>query len=195
MVEAAPAQSYPVTFDVEYPEELSRWLIFVKWILAIPHFIVLYGLGLVAMALTFIAWFAILFTKRYPRELFDFVVNINRWSANVTAYFSLLRDEYPPFSWDPGLYPLTYDVEYPEELSRWLIFVKWILVIPHIIVMLFLFIGVFIAQTIAFFAILFTKRFPESLFTFLVGVNRWSVRVNAYINLMRDEYPPFSLEP
>ncbi len=195
MVEAAPAQSYPVTFDVEYPEELSRWLIFVKWILAIPHFIVLYGLGLVAMALTFIAWFAILFTKRYPRELFDFVVNINRWSANVTAYFSLLRDEYPPFSWDAGLYPLTYDVEYPEELSRWLIFVKWILVIPHIIVMLFLFIGVFIAQTIAFFAILFTKRFPESLFTFLVGVNRWSVRVNAYINLMRDEYPPFSLEP
>ncbi len=195
MVEAAPAQSYPVTFDVEYPEELSRWLIFVKWILAIPHFIVLYGLGLVAMALTFIAWFAILFTKRYPRELFDFVVNINRWSANVTAYFSLLRDEYPPFSWDAGLYPLTYDVEYPEELSRWLIFVKWILVIPHIIVMLFLFIGVFIAQTIAFFAILFTKRFPESLFTFLVGVNRWSVRVNAYMNLMRDEYPPFSLEP
>ncbi len=195
MVEAAPAQSYPVTFDVEYPEELSRWLIFVKWILAIPHFIILYGLGLVAMALTFIAWFAILFTKRYPRELFDFVVNINRWSANVTAYFSLLRDEYPPFSWDAGLYPLTYDVEYPEELSRWLIFVKWILVIPHIIVMLFLFIGVFIAQTIAFFAILFTKRFPESLFTFLVGVNRWSVRVNAYINLMRDEYPPFSLEP
>ena len=195
MVEAAPAQSYPVTFDVEYPEELSRWLIFVKWILAIPHFIVLYGLGLVAMALTFIAWFAILFTKRYPRELFDFVVNINRWSANVTAYFSLLRDEYPPFSWDAGLYPLTYDVEFPEELSRWLIFVKWILVIPHIIVMLFLFIGVFIAQTIAFFAILFTKRFPESLFTFLVGVNRWSVRVNAYINLMRDEYPPFSLEP
>ena len=195
MVEVAPAQSYPVTFDVEYPEELSRWLIFVKWILAIPYFIVLYGLGLVAMALTFIAWFAILFTKRYPRELFDFVVNINRWSANVTAYFSLLRDEYPPFSWDAGLYPLTYDVEYPEELSRWLIFVKWILVIPHIIVMLFLFIGVFIAQTIAFFAILFTKRFPESLFTFLVGVNRWSVRVNAYINLMRDEYPPFSLEP
>ncbi len=195
MAEAAPAQSYPVTFDVEYPEELSRWLIFVKWILAIPHFIILYGLGLVAMALTFIAWFAILFTKRYPRELFDFVVNINRWSANVTAYFSLLRDEYPPFSWDAGLYPLTYDVEYPEELSRWLIFVKWILVIPHIIVMLFLFIGVFIAQTIAFFAILFTKRFPESLFTFLVGVNRWSVRVNAYINLMRDEYPPFSLEP
>ena len=92
-------------------------------------------------------------------------------------------------------YPLTFDVEYPEELSRWLIFVKWILVIPHIIVMLFLFIGVFIAQTIAFFAILFTKRFPESLFTFLVGVNRWSVRVNAYMNLMRDEYPPFSLEP
>ena len=195
MVEATPAQSYPLTYDVEYPEELSRWLIFVKWILAIPHFIVLYGLGLVAMALTFIAWFAILFTKRYPRELFDFVVNINRWTANVYAYAFLMRDEYPPFSWDAGQYPLTYDVDYPEELSRWLIFVKWILAIPHIIVMLFLFIGVFIAQTIAFFAILFTKRFPEPLFKFLVGVNRWQQRVNAYMNLMRDEYPPFSLEP
>ena len=191
---AAPAQSYPVTFDVEYPEELSRWLIFVKGILAIPHIIVLYGLGMVAMALTFIAWFVILVTKVYPRELFDFVVNINRWNANVTAYTFLMRDEYPPFSWDPGEYPLQYDVEYPEELSRWLIFVKWLLAIPHFLVLIFLGIGAVVALIVAFFAILFTKRFPISLFTFLVGVNRWSVRVNAYVYLLRDEYPPFSLE-
>jgi len=150
---------------------------------------------LAASAITFIAWFVILFTKRYPRELFDFVVNINRWNANLAAYTFLMRDEYPPFSWDAGQYPVEYDVEYPEELSRWLIFVKWILAIPHVIVLAFLFIGMFIALTVAWFAILFTKRFPESLFTFLVGVNRWTVRVNAYINLQRDEYPPFSLEP
>ncbi|MCH7579910.1 MAG: DUF4389 domain-containing protein [Chloroflexi bacterium] len=191
---AAPAQSYPLTFDVEYPEELSRWLIFVKGILVIPHLIVLYGLGLVASALTFIAFFGILFTKRYPRELFDFVVNINRWIANVTTYIFLMRDEYPPFSWDAGEYPVSYDVEYPEELSRWLIFVKWILAIPHIIVLAFLFTGAFLALFGAWFAILFTKRYPESLFNYMVGVLRWQLRVNAYTNLLRDEYPPFSLE-
>ena len=191
---AAPAQSHPLTFDVEYPEELSRWLIFVKGILVIPHLIVLYGLGLVASALTFIAFFGILFTKRYPRELFDFVVNINRWIANVTTYIFLMRDEYPPFSWDAGEYPVSYDVEYPEELSRWLIFVKWILAIPHIIVLAFLFTGAFLALFGAWFAILFTKRYPESLFNYMVGVLRWQLRVNAYTNLLRDEYPPFSLE-
>ena len=195
MVEAAPAQSYPVTFDVDYPEELSRWLIFVKWLLAIPHLIVLYGLNVAASMITFIAFFIILFTKRYPRELFGFVVNINRWSANVYAYAFLMRDEYPPFSWDAGQYPVTYDVEYPEELSRWLIFVKWLLAIPHIIVMALLFIGAFFALTISWFAILFTGRCPESIFNFLVGVFRWQFRVNAYTNLLRDEYPPFSLEP
>jgi hypothetical protein len=193
--QAAPAQSYPVTYDVEYPEELSRWLIFIKGILAIPHLVVLYGLGLVASALTFIAFFAILFTKRYPRELFEFVVNINRWTANVTAYIFLMSDDYPPFSWDAGLYPLTYDVEYPEELSRWLIFVKWLLAIPHVVVIMFLFVGALLAAIAAWFAILFTKQYPESLFNFIVGVNRWQYRVNAYTNLMLDEYPPFSLEP
>ncbi len=189
------ATSYPLTYDVEYPEELSRWLIFVKWLLAIPHLIILYALSLAASVVTMIAWFVILFTKRYPRELFDFVVNVNRWSANLTAYILLMRDEYPPFSWEPGQYAVTYEVEYPEELSRWLIFVKWLLAIPHLIVLVFLLIGVYVALTIAWFAILFTKRYPESLFRFVVGVSRWELRVNAYANLMRDEYPPFSLDP
>jgi len=194
-VAQATAASYPVTFDVEYPQELSRWLIFVKWLLAVPHLIILYALNLAAGVVTFIAWFAILFTKRYPPDLFKFVVNVNRWSANVFAYAFLLRDDYPPFSWEPGQYPLMYDVEYPEELSRWLIFVKWLLAIPHIIILYFLYLAAFIALTIAWFAILFTKRFPESLFKFLVGVTRWQYRVTAYANLLRDEYPPFSMEP
>ena len=195
MAEGAPAQSYPLTFEVQYPEELSRWLIFVKWLLVIPHLIVLYGLGVAANLITLIAWFVILFTKRYPPELFSFVVSINRWGANVTAYTFLLTDDYPPFSWEANEYPVTYDVEYPEGLSRWLIFVKLILAIPHLIVLALLFIGALIALTVAWFAILFTKRFPESLFIFLVGVLRWQYRVSAYTNLLRDEYPPFSLEP
>ena len=191
----ASTTSYPLTFDVEYPGELSRWLIFIKGLLAIPHIIILYALGIAASLVMVIAWFAILITKRYPRELFTFAVNVNRWSANVMSYVLLMRDEYPPFSWDPGQYPVTYDVEYPEELSRWLIFIKWLLVIPHIIVMAFLLLGAYIALFVAWFAILFTRHFPEGLFNFIVGVLRWQNRVNAYTNLMRDEYPPFSMEP
>jgi hypothetical protein len=192
-VTAAAAPGYPLRYDVEYPEELSRWLIFVKWLLAIPHFIILYVLAAVFDVITIIAFFAILFTKRYPRGLFDLAVNINRWNANVGAYYGLFRDEYPPFSWEPGQYAVAYEVDYPEGLNRWLPLIKWLLAIPHYIVLLFLFIGMLVAWVIAWFAILFTKRFPRGLFDFIVGVLRWNYRVNAYIYLLRDEYPPFSL--
>ena len=192
---ATEGAAYPLRFDVEYPEELSRWLIFVKLLLAIPHFIILWALAIAAGVMGFIAFFAILFTKRYPRGLFDFVVNVNRWSANVDAYTGLLRDEYPPFSWEPGQYAVTYEVDYPEELNRWLPLIKWwLLAIPHYIVLFFLGIAAFVVWVIAFFAILFTKRFPRGLFDFIVGVTRWEYRVNAYAGLLRDEYPPFSLK-
>jgi len=190
----APPPGYPLRYDVQYAEGLSRWLIFVKWLLAIPHFIILYVLGAVVSIVTFIAFFAILFTKRYPKGLFDLVVNVNRWNANVLAYYGLFRDEYPPFSWEAGQYPVTYEVDYPEELSRWLIFVKWLLAIPHIIVLGLLFIVASIAWLIAWFAILFTQRFPRGLFDFIIGVLRWNYRVSAYIYLLRDDYPPFSLK-
>ena len=190
----AGAPGYPLRFDIEYPEQLSRWLIFVKWLLAIPHFLILYALSSVANIITFIAFFAILFTGRYPRGLFDFVVNIYRWQENVFAYYALFRDEYPPFSWEAGKYPVTFEVDYPESLSRWMIFVKWLLAIPHIIVLLFLYIVALVVWVIVWFAILFTGRFPRGLFDFLVGVSRWSLRVNAYaLLLLRDDYPPFSL--
>jgi uncharacterized membrane protein HdeD (DUF308 family) len=189
----AGAPGYPLRYDVEYPEELSRWLIFVKWLLAIPHFIILYLLGIASSVVGIIAFFAILFTKRYPQGLFDFVVNVNRWGANVGAYYGLFRDEYPPFSWDPGQYAVTYEVDYPEGLNRWLPLIKWLLAIPHYIVLLFLFIAAYFVYIIAWFAILFTKRFPRGLFDFIVGVNRWNYRVGAYTALLRDEYPPFSL--
>ncbi len=98
---AAPAQSYPVTFDVEYPEELSRWLIFVKGILVIPHVVVLIVLGVAATFAVIGAWFAILFTTRFPESLFTFLVGVNRWGLRVNAYAGFLRDEYPPFSLEP----------------------------------------------------------------------------------------------
>ncbi len=190
---AAAAPGYPLRYEVEYPEELSRWLIFVKLLLAIPHLLILYALNAVSSVITLIAFFAILFTKRYPRGLFDFTVNVNRWNANVMAYLMLFRDEYPPFSWEPGEYAVTYEMDYSEEMSRWLPLVKWLLAIPHLIVLGLLFIGAFVALIIAWFAILFTGRFPRGMFDFVVGVHRWNYRVNAYIYLLCDEYPPFSL--
>jgi hypothetical protein len=179
---------------VEYPEHLSRWLIFVKWLLVIPNFVILYVLALVASLLTVVAWFAILFTGRYPRGLFNFVVGYCRWDANVSAYILLMRDEYPPFTMEAGRYPVTLEMDYPERLSRWLIFVKWLFVIPSIIVLMLLGIVYYVTLIIAWFAILITGRYPKGLFSFGVGVIRWSFRVSVYSYLMTDKYPPFSLQ-
>ena len=191
MATAAPA--YPVTFEVEYPERMSRWLIFIKWLLVFPHFLILGVFGYLVELTTFISWFAILFTGRYPKALFDLAVVYFRWSARATAYLALLRDEYPPFGGGSPEYPVRVEIEYPEKLSRLLIFVKWLLAIPHIIILGLLGLVGFVVYVIAWFAILFTGRFPRSMFDFLVGIGRWYLRVYAYIWLMRDEYPPFSM--
>jgi hypothetical protein len=189
------APDYPVHFDVEYPERLSRWKIFVKWLLAIPHFIIVYLLQIVAGVMILIAFFTILFTKKWPRGMFDFMIQIQRWTANVTIYaLSLQRDEYPPFSGEAGRYPLTLDVPYDDDLSRWKIFLKWLFAIPHYIVLLFLVLAAYVVVFIAFFAILFTGRYPRGMFDFVVGVGRWTTRVNAYAQwLVTDRYPPFTL--
>ena len=184
----------PVRFDVEYPEKLSRLLIFVKWLLAIPHLLVLIALGFAVYFVNFVAFFAILFTKKYPDGLFRFVVGVNRWSYNVSAYAGLLRDEYPPFSMDAGLYPLGYDVAYPEEMSRWLIFIKWLLIIPNAIALLFVMLAAYFTSFIAWWVILFTGRYPRGLFDFYVGMLRWGARSNAYTGFLTDQYPPFSLK-
>lgn len=191
MATAAPA--YPVTFEVEYPERLSRWLIFVKWLLVFPHLLILGVFQYLVQLTTFISWFAILFTARYPKALFDLAATYIRWNARVTAYVALLRDDYPPFGAGSADYPVRFNVEYPEKLSRLLIFVKWLLAIPHVVILGLLGLVGLAVYVIAWFAILFTGRFPRSLFDFLVGIGRWSLRVNAYVYLMRDDYPPFSL--
>jgi hypothetical protein len=191
----SPVPGYPIRFDVEYPERLSRWKIFVKWLLAIPHVIILYLLQIVLNVMQLIAFFAILFTKKWPRGMFDFAVQIQRWTLNVGAYVFLLRDEYPPFSGDPDLYPVRYEVDYDENLSRWLIFVKWLLAIPHFIVITLLAIAASVVVVIAFFAILFTGRYPRGMFDFFVGTVRWYERAYGYAFLLfTDRYPPFDLK-
>lgn len=187
-----PYRQGVLDFDVAYPDRLSRLLIFVKWLLAIPHFFVLYLLGIAASVVTFIAWFAILFTGRYPRGMWDFVLMVQRWSTNVSVYTSLMRDEYPPFG--EGQYPVRFDIAYPERLSRGLIFVKWLLIIPHLFVLVLVSIAAAVVNFIAFWAILFTGNFPRGLFGFMVGFLRWSARVNLYMLLLTDEYPPFAMD-
>ena len=148
--------SHPrLQLSVQYPDRLSRLLIFVKWLLAIPHIFVLALLGIVVAVITIVAWFAILITGKYPEGMWRFSVGYMNWTARVNAYVSLMRDEYPPFSFD-GDYPAGVRLEYPTHMSRLLIFIKWLLIIPHTFVLYFVGIGASIVTLIAFFVILFT---------------------------------------
>jgi len=198
---------YPVSFDVEpQTADRKRLTTAFRLILAIPQVLIVGSpgsiglgansgtgaLGAVASVCAFLAWFAILFTGRYPRGLWDLVKMFMGWRANVVAYVALLRDEYPPFG--SGPYPVTFDVAYPEQSNRWSVALRLILAIPQLIVLVFVLLAWVVTVVIAWFAILITGRYPEGLYTFGVGVQRWTLRVQAYLFLMRDEYPPFSLE-
>lgn len=151
-------------------------------------------IGVAAAVAAIVAWFAILFTRKHPRGIWDFTNYFMRWRTRAIAYMALLRDEYPPFG--DGDYPVTYRVEYPEEpRNLWSVGLRIIYAIPHLIVLFFLGIAWIITAVIAWFAILFTGAYPEGLYRFAVGYLRWTVRLETYLYLMRDEYPPFSLEP
>jgi hypothetical protein len=199
-------QTYPVTLtgELTMPPARGWWLI--KWLLAIPHFIVLAFLWAAFVVVWIIAFFAILFTGRFPRDLFDFNVGVLRWSWRVGfySYEALGTDKYPPFTLKSVDYPADLQVEYPEKLSKGLALVKWwLLAIPHyIIVTVFHGWGgenkkwpglVFILAIFAGVVLLFTGKYPESIFKLVIGLNRWSYRVCAYAALMTDEYPPFRL--
>jgi Domain of unknown function (DUF4389) len=212
-------RSYPVEVRARLDEPLSRWLWIFKWLLAIPHYIVLFFLWIAFTVVTIIAFFAILFTARYPRALFDFNLGVLRWSWRVAyyTYSALGTDRYPPFSLgeEPD-YPATLDIAYPERLSRGLVLVKWwLLAIPqYAVVAVFAggaayttsgggqtwqtdaFSGGLIGLLVFFAAIalLFAGRYPRGLYNFVVGMNRWAIRVIAYAALMTDAYPPFRLD-
>ncbi|BDT94795.1 MULTISPECIES: DUF4389 domain-containing protein [Nocardia] len=209
--------SDPIRVRGDLDPALSRWLWLVKWLLAIPHYIVLLFLHIAYAVLTVVAFFAILITGKYPRGLFDFNVGVMRWGWRVTFYaLSVLgTDKYPPFSLRANAdYPADLEIDYPETLHRGLVLVKWwLLAIPH-----YLIVGAVVSGGVAFaggdgddwggasisllgvlllvalVALLVTARYPQGLYDFVMGVNRWIIRVQAYAGLMRDEYPPFRLD-
>ena len=196
--------AYPVSLEGELDPNLSRWLWLVKWFSAIPHYIVILFLWIAFVVLTVVAFFAILFTGKYPKGIFDFNVGVLRWTWRVGyySYSALGTDRYPPFSLKAMDYPATFDVEYPEQLSRGLVLVKsWLLAVPHYIVVSIFHGGLQnggLNTVVVFFAavtLLFTGRYPVSMFELVMGFNRWAFRVTAYASLMRDEYPPFRFSP
>ena len=212
-------RTYPIRVRGDLDPALSRWQWLVKWIFAIPHYIVLLFLNIAYVVVTLIAFFAILFTARYPRALFDFNVGVLRWSWRVAFYAltALGTDKYPPFSLKPKPeYPADLEVDHPERLHRGLVLIKWwLLAIPHYLLLLAFYGGarVFASNgngdlmvgyirvsliiallVIAVVALLFTGRYPRGLYDFVMGINRWAIRVRAYTSLMRDEYPPFRLD-
>ncbi len=208
-----PDAPYPVRVEADLDEPLSRWLWLVKWLLLVPHWFVLALLWLVYPLVGLCALVAILVTGRYPRPLFEFTVGVLRWSWRVHCYgyAALSTDRYPPFALSavPD-YPARLEVAYPERLSRGLVLVKWwLLVLPHLFVVA-LFVGgggtvvhtnaewdgglIGVLVLIAAVVVLFTGSYPRPIFDFVVGMDRWALRVAAYASLLTDAYPPFRLD-
>ena len=204
-------KAYPAGLSVDYPDrELNRLTSFFRLIVIIPIAVLLclvsgavwesgegqqWVVNLSAGGVLFLATLLMLvFKQKYPRWWFDWNIGLTKFSTRVMAYLALLRDEYPSTDEDQAVH---IEIPYPDakkDLNRWLPLVKWLLAIPHYIVLFFLGIAAFFAVLIAWFAILFTGHYPKGFFDFVVGVMRWSLRVMAYAFLLTtDKYPPFTL--
>lgn len=213
---ATGSNPYPARLNIDYTARLDRLTTFFRLIWAVPIVIILSLIsatgnetvvtetgeemtrsgGGIAVGLFVATMLMIVFRERYPRWWFDFARELARFSARVGAYLGLLTDRYPSTVDEQAVH---LDIDYPDveqDLNRWLPLVKWFLAIPHYIVLVVLFIGAILAVVFAWFAILFTGRYPRALFDYVVGVGRWSLRVQAYAFLLvTDRYPRFSLQP
>ena len=202
--------SYPTQLEGRLDPALSRGMWLVKWLLAFPHYIVLAILWAAFPIVVLASGVMILFTGRYPATLFEFVVGVLRWNWRVVFYATgvLATDQYPPFTLARTDFPATFDVAYPDRLSRWkVLFKSWLLALPHLIIvgilagLLWVFsdgpaVGglVGLLVFIAALALLFTGVYNTGLFNLVMGIHRWIYRVYAYTSLLRDDYPPFRLD-
>ncbi|WP_432841341.1 DUF4389 domain-containing protein [Dactylosporangium sp. CA-092794] len=203
---------YPVRITAR-PDTPGRWLWLVKWLLLIPHYVVLIALWIAFVALTAVAYLSVLFTGRYPRPVFDFNVGVLRWSWRVGyyGYWVLGTDRYPPFTLaDVPDYPARLEIDGPPAPKRWLPLVAWLLALPHLLIVAALTTGfswtadngtrysapgvAALAALFAAAALLFTGRYPAGLHALLIGAWRWSLRAWAYVALLTDRYPPFALD-
>jgi hypothetical protein len=209
--------TYPVALKVDYPEKLSRITTFLRIFTVIPAAVVLAIVSIAGYIMYVLSWFAILFTGKYPESFFKFVAYWYRWALRVGAYVFLLTDKYPPFNGEDQVeYPVRVAVERPTEVSRlitllripmgssigytfpqaWRFTASWFpgfpMAFPHEVILSFLYIAVGVLVFVSWWAILFTGRYPKSMFDFVVWVFRWNARVTGYTYFFTDEYPPFS---
>jgi ABC-type uncharacterized transport system YnjBCD permease subunit len=193
------AMPYPVRLEFQTDPHIARWRPLVQWLLAIPQLIIANALSSLRSVLTLISFFTVLFTKTIPRPLFDVIAMTYRYEWRALSYALFLHEDYPPFDFQPaadddGVEPhTTLSLTYPEQLDRWKPLYKWILAVPHYFVLLALAIAGFFAVIGGFFAVLFTGEYPVGARNFIVGCYRYNLRVQAYVGLLTDQYPPFAL--
>ena len=197
----AMSAPYPATLTFDPPEKVANWRPLVHWLLALPHFVVLWVLGFVSEIVGFVSWIVILFTGELPAGLANVQIMYIRYSTRVYTYVAFMREEYPPFTFDttaadPGDDPRVRVDIVPEltNRNRLTSAFRILLVIPHIIVLIALWLVGFVVYVIAFFAVLFTGRWPLGLRDFVIKLMRWTQRVQTYFLLLNDVYPPFTLD-
>jgi Domain of unknown function (DUF4389) len=191
---------YPARLDFQGDPQITRWRPLVQWLFAIPHLAVAYALRGLREVLIFISFFTVLFTEQIPQALFDVIAMSYRYEWRAFSYALFMHEDYPPFDFQPaaadnGVEPHTrVSIAYPEHLDRWKPLYKWILAIPHYVVFAVYAVGALFAFLAAFLAVLFTGEYPEGIRSYLVGVSRYGLRIEAYVGLLTDTYPPFGLD-
>lgn len=192
---AANTGTYPVVFEVDTPERLSRWLWLVKSPLITPHYIVLWVLWAVFGVVAFFTWLAVMTTGHVPRGMFNMLLGVTRWSMRANAYAGLLTDKYPPFSTaEQSSYPVRLSAAYPERSDRVTAFFRWFLSIPHWVSLWALGLALVALTVVHVIVLVLTGKPNREIFRIIVGIERWNVRAIAYSFLLTDKYPPFSLD-
>ncbi len=192
---------YPARLDFEADYHIARWRPLAQWVLAIPQLMVAGALGSLRNVLTLISLVTVLFTEQIPRPIFDAITMCYRYEWRAVSYALFLHEDYPPFDFemsaeDDRMEPhTTLSIEYPERLARWAPLYKWFVAVPHYLVLSVLWLAAALAVVAGFFAVLIRGEYPHGARSFLIDVYRYGLRVQAYVGLLTDRYPPFSLEP